>query len=289
MSIKNSNLRLLDVQHLLTWIYADSIAPNWIFVKVWPIYGLKVPLRSKCLCFWLSIVLCTPWFRCTAGGPTNMVYLQNKPLLCQTVVVAVPGLDWETKQALLSHLPRTSKALGAPTSCRIDDGKATFASCLDRLLYVQNKKSSKRPKAPAAPPQPPESYAISLATMHQLEYPMPVRIHHTDTPDKTRCDGQCSHLQFLQILGQDDQLHPPPGFTWTGRASFSSAGRLPEELRMQSQSATLAAHDSGSQSPGHPNGRPLTTSAAAQTPAGSVAQGSGAPKRGTWQHLVCMI
>lgn len=101
--------------------------------------------------------------------------MQNMPLLRQTVVVAVPGLSMEAYQSMISHMPLTTKALGKPVSCRIDDGKAPFGASLDRLLTVQKKQSQKRPKLPSTPPHPPEYYAISLEAMHQLDYPMPVR------------------------------------------------------------------------------------------------------------------
>eukprot|EP00892_Ulva_mutabilis_P007171 jgi/Ulvmu1/4826/UM020_0111.1 len=170
---KKENLRLQDAQHLLTWIHADSNAPNWIFVK-------------------------------------------NMPLLRQTVMVMVPGLDMETHKTSIKHMPLTEKALGAPVSCRIDDGKAPFGASLSRLLTVQTKSSNKRAARPTQPPHPPDYYAISLETMHQLEYPMPV-------------------------LGSDSQLHPPDGFTWTSRESFSLAGALP--LALRTPPADCAAHN----------------------------------------------
>lgn len=104
--------------------------------------------------------------------------MQNKLLLQQTVIVTIPGLDWETQKKSASKMPQTKQALGEPVSCRIDDGKATFASSLDRLLHVQNKKSVKRPKPHDAPLKPPESYAVSMEAMHKMEYPMPVRLQH---------------------------------------------------------------------------------------------------------------
>lgn len=210
--------------------------------------------------------------------------MQNKPLLKQTVVVAVPGLDKETQQSSAARMAQTSKALGAPVSCRIDDGKASFASSLDRLLHVQSKKSNKRAKPPAGPPTPPESYALSLATMHKMEYPMPVRAHHTARPEllSRQCHRNCV-VPFLQVLGPDNQLQPPDGYTWTGGASFSSAGQLPEELRVLSTGASELANASDN----HVLDNQVLQSTAA--PALSEPQAGSAPEHSAQSQLACLV
>ena len=110
--------------------------------------------------------------------------MQNKPLVKQVALVAIPGLDSATRASLTHALPFASSHLGAPATLRIDNGKATFAASLDRILTVPPSKSQRKEirskkrvhdSAGAAPPQPPAYYALTMDNMRDLDFPMPVR------------------------------------------------------------------------------------------------------------------
>lgn len=104
--------------------------------------------------------------------------MQNKPLIQQVVVVAVPALAFQEQRTQQENMPFTMATLGNPVQCRMDDGKSSFQSSLERLLTLPATKSQKQQlkKQPRSPPKPPSDFALSLDKMRQLEYPMPVRI-----------------------------------------------------------------------------------------------------------------
>ena len=112
--------------------------------------------------------------------------VQNKPLVQQVVVVAVPALAFQSQKSQQEHMPFTMANLGSPIQCRMDDGKSSFQSSLERLLTLPATKSQKQQlkKQARAPPKPPSDFALSLDKMRQLDYPMPVRI-----PSFLPCDG----------------------------------------------------------------------------------------------------
>ena len=65
--------------------------------------------------------------------------MQNKPLVKQVALVAIPGLDSHTAATHGVQLPFLcgEGALGASGTLCTDNGKATYAASLDRLLTVR--------------------------------------------------------------------------------------------------------------------------------------------------------
>jgi hypothetical protein len=114
----------------------------------------------------------------------NVLLVQNKPLVRQVALVAIPGLDRATHAAHSAAMPRAAAAWGAPATLQIDHPKATAAASLARVLMVPQsraqrkvEKGAKRARvaAQAPPPQPPAHYTLALEQMRELEYPLPVR------------------------------------------------------------------------------------------------------------------
>jgi hypothetical protein len=91
-------------------------------------------------------------------------------------MVVVPAMAFLTHRSLKEHMPFANTTLGDPAQCRMDDGKSSFQSSLERLLTLPATKAQKQQlkKQPRAPPKPPSYFALSLDKMRQLDYPMPV-------------------------------------------------------------------------------------------------------------------